>query len=341
MAVRSEMLTSTARRCSVRIVRGRPVVGPDVLEDRRVPGLFGVMVDDEVDAIDETAEVVRLDVDHRDAVVFLERFGGDRLDVDVEQVDHPLVFRAGHALDRADDRGRLGAAQDVAQRQAAGHRIGVRIVVQHDQDPIGVAQIALVLLHAGAGQRPAELGQQRHAEQFRHRQIGDVGKLAVELFLPPGAGGGTGVEGVDQRAARVADRLESLFQAAAGVVFDDDAGAGADVGLQVGVGAARIANRRLNAGVVQTPRHRLALDDELDVEAGPQALIEEPDDQFVLTDGDTSHTTNRRLYAAPARPVIEWNPMARAPRRSATVEPPKSAIAPCRSGRPPCWRRRW
>ena len=193
----------------------------------------------------EAAEVVRLDVDHRDAVVFLERLGGDRLDVDVEQVDHPLVFRAGHALNRADDGGRLGAAQDVAQRQAAGHRIGVRIVVEHDQDPIRVAQIALVLLDARAGQRAAELGQQRHAEQLRHRQIGDVGKLAVELFLPLGGRGRADAEDVDQRAARVADRLERLLQAAARVVFDDDAGAGADIGLEVGVGSARIANRRV------------------------------------------------------------------------------------------------
>jgi hypothetical protein len=61
----------------------------------------------------------------------------------------------------------------------------------------------------------------------------------------------------------------------------------------------------VNAGVVETPRDRLAFDDELDIEAGPQALIEEPDDQFVLTDGDAPHTTNRRLYAARGRPVVE------------------------------------
>ena len=85
----------------------------------------------------------------------------DRLDVDVEQVDHPQVFRPRDALDRADDRRRLGAAQDVAQRQAAGHGVGVRIVVQQDQHAIGVAEVALVLLDARARQRPAELGEQR------------------------------------------------------------------------------------------------------------------------------------------------------------------------------------
>src|SRR4030095_5973171 len=94
----------------------------------------------------------------------------------------------------------------------------------------------------------------------------------------------------------------------------------------VGVGSARIANRRVNAGVVQTPGDRFALDDELDIEAGPHALIEEPDDQFVLTDGDTPHTTSRRLYAARGRPVVEWNPMARASRRAPALESRRSRM---------------
>jgi hypothetical protein len=79
---------------------------------------------------------------------------------------------------RADDRRGLGAAQDVAQRQAAGHRVGVRVVVQQDQHAVGVAEVALVLLHAGPGQRPAELGEQRPAEQLRHRQIDDIGEFS-------------------------------------------------------------------------------------------------------------------------------------------------------------------
>ncbi len=130
-----------------------------------------MVIDDEIHAIDQSAEVVRLHVDHRDAVVFLQAVDRDRLDVDVEQIDHPQVFRSGHTLNRADDRCRLGPAQNVAQREAAGHRIGIRVVVQQDQDAIGVAEIALILLDAGAGQRPAELGQQRSAEQLRHRQV--------------------------------------------------------------------------------------------------------------------------------------------------------------------------
>ena len=123
-------------------------------------------------------------------------------------------------------------------------RVGIGIVVQQDQDAIGVAEVALVLLDARARQRAAELGQQRPAEQLRHRQIGDVGKLGVELVGALGGRAGADAEHVDERAAGVADRLEDLLEAAAAVVFDDDAGARAEVGLEVGVGAARIAGRR-------------------------------------------------------------------------------------------------
>ena len=53
--------------------RRRAVVGADVLEHRGVARLLGMMIDDEIDAVDQAAEVVRLHVDHRDAVVLLER----------------------------------------------------------------------------------------------------------------------------------------------------------------------------------------------------------------------------------------------------------------------------
>ena len=70
-----------------------------------------------------------------------------------------------------------------------------------------------------------------------------------------------------------------------GVVLDDDAGAGREIGLEVGVGAPRIADRDRHPGVVEAARQWPAVDDELDFEAGQQDLVEHPDDQFVLTDG--------------------------------------------------------
>ena len=84
----------------------------------------------------------------------------------------------------------------------------------------------------------------------------------------------------------------------AGVFFDDDAGAGTQVGSDERVGAARIARDRVDTGVEQTPRDRPAVDNEFDLEAGQQDLAEHPDDQLVLTDGETPHRIiNRQLYA--------------------------------------------
>ena len=48
--------------------RRRPVVGADVLEDGAVAGMLRVMIDHEIGAIEQAAEVVRLDVDGRDPV---------------------------------------------------------------------------------------------------------------------------------------------------------------------------------------------------------------------------------------------------------------------------------
>ena len=72
----------------------------------------------------------------------------------------------------------LGAAQHVAQRQAAGHRVGIGIVVQQDQHAVGVGEVALVLLDARAGQRAAELGRERAAEQLREVEIRDFRETA-------------------------------------------------------------------------------------------------------------------------------------------------------------------
>ena len=86
----------------------------------------------------EAAEVVRLDVHERDAFEALEVRRRDGLDLDVEQVRHPQVLGPGDALQRAEDGGGLRAPQQVAQREAAGHRVGIGIVVQENQDLVGV-----------------------------------------------------------------------------------------------------------------------------------------------------------------------------------------------------------
>ena len=59
----------------------------------------------------------------------------------------------------------------------------------------------------------------------------------------------------------------------------------ADVGFEVGIGAAGIADRDRDLRLVEAAGERPVLDDELDLEAGQQDLVEHPDDQLVLTDG--------------------------------------------------------
>ncbi len=243
-----------------------------------------MVIDDQVDAIDQAAEVVRLHVDHRDAVVFLQAVDGDRLDVEVEKVDHPQVLRPGHALDGADDRRGLGAAQNVAQRQAAGHRVWIGVVVEQNQHAIGVAEVALILLDARPGQRSTELGQQRSAEQLRHREVRHVREFGVEFLGALAGRFGADAEDVDQRAAGGAHRFEHLLRAASAVVLDDDAGAGTDVRLEIRVGAARVTRRDRHPRLVEAAGERPVLDDELDLESRQQDLVEHPDDQFVLAD---------------------------------------------------------
>ena len=120
---------------------------------------------------------MRLDVDGGDAIEVGEVGRAHRLDLDVEQVLHPDVLGPGDVLHGADDRRRLVAPQQGAQRQAAGHGVRIRIVVQQDQDAIRVFEVALVLLDAGAGEGAAEGDGEGGADELGEREIGDVGEL--------------------------------------------------------------------------------------------------------------------------------------------------------------------
>ena len=139
------------------------------------------------------------------------------------------------------------------------------------------------------GQRSAELGQQRAAEQLRERQVVQLRELRLELLFPFSEVGDADAEHVDQRAARIADGFEHLAEAAAPVVFDDDAGAGREIGFEVGVGAARVGRGDVHARFVEAAGEGLALDEELDLEAGQQDFVQHPDDQLGLTDGQAPH----------------------------------------------------
>ena len=169
-------------------------------------------------------------------------------------------------------------------------RIGIRIVVQEDEDAVGVAEEPLILLNLEPGEGAAELGEERTAEELRQGEVIQLGKLRLELVFALARVRDADAEHVDERPAGVADRFENLAQALPAVVLDDDAGAGREVGLEIGVGAPEVAGGDVQTAVVQAARERLAFDQELDFEAGQQDLVEHPDRQLRLADRETPHS---------------------------------------------------
>jgi len=161
--------------------------------------------------------------------------------------------------------------------------------VQQDDDAVGVAEEALVLLHAQPREGAAELGEQRAAEEFRQREIVEFGKLCLEVVFALARIRGADAQNVNQRASRIPDGLENLLEAAAAIVFDHDARPRRQVGFEVGVGAPKVSGDDLHAPVVQTPGNRFALDEEFNLETGQQDLVEHPDGQLGLADGETPH----------------------------------------------------
>ena len=263
---------------------GRPEVRPDVLEDCRVAFPFRVVVDDQVDPVEQSAEVVRLHVDRRDAIELRQRFRGQRLDLDVEEVGHAQVLRAGDAVEGSDDGRRLRAMQEVAEGEAAGEGVRIGIVVQEDQDAVRVGEVALILLDAGAGERAAERVLQRPFDQVAQREPRDlrevvdpVGRLLRDR------------EDVDETGPGVGDRTQHTPHAAPAAVVDDDAGSGIDVGVHVGSEAARVGPDGGHAGVVEPAGERAIFYDEGDVEGQRQCLVEGLDDQIVLADHHALH----------------------------------------------------
>ena len=219
----------------------------------------------------------------------LDLLGGHHLDLEVEELEHPQVLGPRHAVHAADDRRLPRAAQDVAQRQTAGDGIGVGIVVQQDEDAIGVRQIPLILLDALTRHRSAQLDLQRRAGELGQRQAGDFGKRLAQLVRALGVFG-RGAQHPDQRAAGGADGLQHLAQRAAAVVFDDDTGAGRDVGLDVGVDALRVADTDAEAGLVEAAGERGTFDQDVELGVGREHGIEQPHDQLRVTDREAPHS---------------------------------------------------
>ena len=68
---------------------------------------------------------------------------------------------------------------------------------------------------------------------------------------------------------------------------------GVRFGFEVGVGALQVAGGDVDPVVGEALRERLVFDEELHLEAGQQDLVEDPDDQLVLTDRKALHRMAR------------------------------------------------
>ncbi len=208
------------------------------------------MVDDQIDARQEPAEVVRLHVDGRDPLERRDLVGRHDFDLNIEQVGHAQILGTRHALHGADDRGRPRAPQQVAQRETRGERVGVRLVVEQDQHAIRVLEVALVLLHARARQRSSQLRRERGREQLREIEMGDFRHDAAQVVMAPASRPPPGhVEHVDEAAPRVANGRDDALEAALAGVLDDDAGVGREVGAEVGIDPRRIGDGHRHAVV--------------------------------------------------------------------------------------------
>ena len=162
-----------------------------------------------------------------------------------------------------------------------------------DQHAVGVAEVALVLLHPLTGERPVELGAEPRLDQLGEGDPGDLGEIGAQL-LGAGVVFGTGAEQVDQHAAGVADRLEDAAQAALVGVLDHHGRARQQVGADVGVEPAGIGGRHGGAGVVELAGQGTALDDHLEFHARAEHRVQQAADEFGLTDRQTPHLNDRR-----------------------------------------------
>jgi hypothetical protein len=222
-------------------------------------------------------------------------------------------------LYRADDGGGFRAPQQVAKREPAGHGVWIRIVVQQNQNAVRVTEEPLILLDARARQRSAELRDQGSAEQLRHAEIRDVREVRFDLLFALGMMTGPHAEHVDQCSTGRLNRVENAAQAAAAVVFNDDASVRSEVGLEVGIGSLQIAGRDVYTRIAQPPGQGAILDEKFDFEAGQQDVIQHPHHQLVVANREALHradvgpasTSSDRFIGV----TFHYTPVARRPPR--------------------------
>src|SRR5213592_1309319 len=96
----------------------------------------------EVDLAERLLEEARLGVHHRDHVVLVDRVRLDLLDVDVQDAGHRPVLGTRDRAERGDGHRRLGPPEERPKREGRGDRVGVRVVLHHDEHPVGGREVA-------------------------------------------------------------------------------------------------------------------------------------------------------------------------------------------------------
>jgi hypothetical protein len=239
---------------------------------------------------------VRLDVHERDPIEGLDLLSDHHLNLQIEQLEHAQVLGPRDAVHATNDRCLTRAAEDVAQREAAGNGVRVRIVVEEDEDAVGVGEEALILLNALASDGTSELDEQRRAGEFGQREARDLRELLSQFVSALGIVW-PGSENPDQRAACCPHRLQDFSKRPASVVFDDETRAGRDVGLDVGVDSFWVADTDAKAGAVEAARQRGAFNQDVELAVGCEHCVEQPHDQLRMTDREGPHS------AKASRPV--------------------------------------
>ncbi len=161
--------------------------------------------------------------------------------------------------------------------------------MQDDDHAVCVGEEALILLDLESGEGAAEFCQKRPAEELGQGEVIELGKLRLEFFLTLPRVRRPDPEHVHQRATGVPDRFENLLQAALAVVLDHDARTRREVGFEIGIGAPEVSGRNVQAAFMEPSRNGFTFNQELDFEAGQQDLVEHPDGQFGLANGETPH----------------------------------------------------
>jgi hypothetical protein len=269
--------------------RRRSVVWTNVLEDGVVTGLFGMVIDDEIDVWQQSREIMRLDIHEGDAIERLDLLGRHDLDLQIEELEHAQVFGPAHAIHAPDDRRLARAPQNVAQREPTRDGVGIGIVVQKDENAVGVGQEALVLLDALARDRPAQLDEKCRARELRQRQTRNLGKRLAQ-FVRALRVLRRRAEHPHQRPARGAHRLQDFAQRSSAVVFDDDARARREIGFDESVEPFGVAYTDSKAGLVKSARQRGTFNQDVELGAGCEHRVEQPHNQFRVTDRETPHS---------------------------------------------------